>query len=823
MAGFFAALMLSGTALGQGIPACDDPDPGAGDCFTPTPDIPGCTDPGCCKAVCDPDLGDPFCCEVEWDDNCVTLALDLCGLANDDCANAIAVGLGETVGFDTTTATTDGETSIICLIAPGSSQIYNDIWYTFTPGQDNTYVVSLCGSGYDSMVAVYDGCDPGQCPPVAEPVACNDNLCGVQSALQFDGVTGLCYTIRVGGHTDGAGGPGAFTITTLPNDDCAGAIEVGVPSSTLGSTVAAGDDADAAPFCGTSVEPGTPGVWYWVTGTGNTITATTCAPGTAFDTKLSVYCNTCEEILCVDGNDDQDGPFDPACDVTGGGTNAGSTVSWCSESGTQYLILVHGFFGAFGDFELVVTDDGNACPDPPECGSGEPPSNDNCADGIAVGLGDTPYTTAGATTDGPGHAKCINPPFGDDQVNQDVWFVHSAGFTGSLLVTTCGLIDYDSRIAIYDTADCQDVNDTTLLGCNDDDPTDPCGQGPDFHSSLVVPVQTGRSYTIRVGGFGTETGSGLLRLEARAPHPDCPGAGGCFEPNGTPGCDDEQCCNTVCAFDPDCCDQAWDQTCADLAVEVCGTPVLCDQLEATCQLPDQAGHGANLLVAATSDANPEAAQAVADNLVAEATTEITEVCWWGIYVDFGPPATDCGPGGGDDFTITYFNNSPGSPDFPGTVRAGPLAVSPQKATTGLLIDSAIGPIVEFQFTATHDPVPVTEGETYWIQILNNTTGTCVWLWTTAPPGDGLSHQEAPIGSGYGPGTGRDYDLAWCLDIDTGPSCPWDCQATPDGVVGISDLLALLAQWGGPGACDFDGNGVGIGDLLDLLARWGICP
>jgi len=56
----------------------------------------------------------------------------------------------------------------------------------------------------------------------------------------------------------------------------------------------------------------------------------------------------------------------------------------------------------------------------------------------------------------------------------------------------------------------------------------------------------------------------------------------------------------------------------------------------------------------------------------------------------------------------------------------------------------------------------------------------------------------------------------------GPSCPWDC-ADGDGTVGIVDFLALLAQWGGPGSCDFDGGNVGITDFLDLLAQWGACP
>ena len=56
-------------------------------------------------------------------------------------------------------------------------------------------------------------------------------------------------------------------------------------------------------------------------------------------------------------------------------------------------------------------------------------------------------------------------------------------------------------------------------------------------------------------------------------------------------------------------------------------------------------------------------------------------------------------------------------------------------------------------------------------------------------------------------------------------CPWDCDSgeSIDGTVGIVDLLTLLAQWGSPGSCDFDGGGVGITDFLDLLAHWGACP
>ncbi len=50
---------------------------------------------------------------------------------------------------------------------------------------------------------------------------------------------------------------------------------------------------------------------------------------------------------------------------------------------------------------------------------------------------------------------------------------------------------------------------------------------------------------------------------AMGDNPACgPGAGPCDEPNGSPGCDDVECCNSVCDLDPFCCDVEWDEYCA---------------------------------------------------------------------------------------------------------------------------------------------------------------------------------------------------------------------------------------------------------------------
>jgi hypothetical protein len=57
-------------------------------------------------------------------------------------------------------------------------------------------------------------------------------------------------------------------------------------------------------------------------------------------------------------------------------------------------------------------------------------------------------------------------------------------------------------------------------------------------------------------------------------------------------------------------------------------------------------------------------------------------------------------------------------------------------------------------------------------------------------------------------------------------CPADCRQTPDGDVGVGDLLAVLYAWGdtGGGPCDIDANGiVGVMDLVAVMDGWGPCP
>jgi hypothetical protein len=271
--------------------------------------------------------------------------------ANDDCANATPItGRDAAYNFNNTTATTDGPFHAACEQFTGSGAIPNDVWFCWTsPKTGDIILTTIGGTTVDTNIAIYDGCS---CPPTdADLLACNDDAGGTfQSEVQVSVVAGNSYLIRIGtfpGSPGGTGLFGIFNIAVPDNDDCVDAIALGVPSTTSGTTNFANPE-PAAPFCGTTSN--TAGaVWYTVVGDGTTYTAETCG-NTNYDSKITVYCGDCNDIAgltCVTGNDD-------FCGLQ-------SQVTWCTQPTVTYLVMVHGFSSATGDFELGITSNGVAC------------------------------------------------------------------------------------------------------------------------------------------------------------------------------------------------------------------------------------------------------------------------------------------------------------------------------------------------------------------------------------------------------------------------------------------------------------------------------
>jgi beta propeller repeat protein len=101
-----------------------------------------------------------------------------------------------------------GSTTNSIATADESSCGYNDtrdVWHWFIPQMTGRYTISLCGSDFDTTLAVFDDCDGTE-------IECNDDFCDLQSELTVKVKVGQEYYIRVAGY-DGATGDYTLLIT----------------------------------------------------------------------------------------------------------------------------------------------------------------------------------------------------------------------------------------------------------------------------------------------------------------------------------------------------------------------------------------------------------------------------------------------------------------------------------------------------------------------------------------------------------------------------------------------------------------------------------
>jgi len=251
--------------------------------------------------------------------------------SNDNCSSAFEVGPGTFSGA-TFGANGDGGTGCPAGAAPS-------VWYALTAACDGEMTVDTCGSAYDTVVSIHDGC-------FGSEVACNDDctsaaLCtGLSSCVTASVRFGQRYFVRVSGFNGAAGTYAlriAFTCPPPANDDCSRAIDI-VPGSYEGTTL--GATPDLATVCPAA---GSPSVWYAVTpACDTTLSIDTC--GSQYDTLVSLH-GSCagDELACNDDCAD--------ASVCGG---LDSCLGASVVRGRRYLIRVSGFNGRAGAFRLRV-------------------------------------------------------------------------------------------------------------------------------------------------------------------------------------------------------------------------------------------------------------------------------------------------------------------------------------------------------------------------------------------------------------------------------------------------------------------------------------
>ena len=212
---------------------------------------------------------------------CTLLALTTTAFAqgSDDCANATA--WGPLFSFSTFGSTPSGEepTNIpvtghfMFLDCDDPEEMWNDIWYTYTPTTCGEFQFSLCNStNYDSRIAVYSG----TCGALVT-LGCNDDgpaCANFASEVDIpDLEAGETYYVQIGGASASATGDGTFHVFDGPPATCSlGSSYCGASQnsqSPLGSLLFANGSTSVSSndleLVANHVEPGQPGIFFYGT------------------------------------------------------------------------------------------------------------------------------------------------------------------------------------------------------------------------------------------------------------------------------------------------------------------------------------------------------------------------------------------------------------------------------------------------------------------------------------------------------------------------------------------------------------------------------
>ncbi len=329
--------------------------------------------------------------------------------------------------------------------------------------------------------------------------------------------------------------------------------------------------------------------------------------------------------------------------------------------------------------------------------------------------------------------------------------------------------------------------------------------------------------------------NGLMRLvvialamtgPAGASLAQCPGTGGnCFDPrgNGSPGCDDVECCTLVCALDSFCCEVVWDALCAAEALEQCGNPV-CGPTATNCDEMSPA---------------PGCEDPLCCNFVCSIEPFCCDVNWDGSCVSialtlcFGTSGACCLQ---DGTCVDYLSEAECSEGFfEGGGTTCDRVLCPGQGACCLETangDVCVNAIEEKACLAFPVQNPdVFLGATFFKgqscfgpQNCPIPTGACCFD-DDGTPACTDGEVESTCTEYYLKGKYQG-DGTTCAEVGCAVNpCPADTNG--DGQVNVTDLVNVIQEWGssgGPLGGDINGDGiVNVTDLIAVISAWGPCP
>jgi hypothetical protein len=217
------------------------------------------------------------------------------------------------------------------------------LWYRWTAPASGSVTVSLFGSTFDTLLAVYTGATLASLGTTR--VAQNDDFGGgvLQSQVTFSANAGTVYRIAVDGYNAGGGaesGTAMLHVNPAGNDAFANALGIaGTNGSLLGFTRPATREPGEPTHAG---NPGGHSVWFrWVAPRSGRVTFDTA--GSRFDTLLAVY--TGATI----------GSLTPVASHAAPAGTALSRVAFNVTAATAFMIAVDGRDDTSGLFRLNWT------------------------------------------------------------------------------------------------------------------------------------------------------------------------------------------------------------------------------------------------------------------------------------------------------------------------------------------------------------------------------------------------------------------------------------------------------------------------------------
>lgn len=437
--------------------------------------------------------------------------------ANDNCANAQAIGCGQTIDGTTVNANLD----LNLPTCSGEDVTAPGVWYTFI-GTGQQATVSLCGgSTGDSKIGIYTGsCNAPVC------VAANDDDCGALSSVSFSTINGFVYNIIVSEFGAGVGIPFTLSLTCTDcaqvptNDVCATALPIVQGVNFPGNLCCSNPDADIAPWdpFGTQY-----GIWYTInTGTADAFSIefwNGSGPGDdagdGTDVGIGVFeegPNGCADLTPLVGGVGFDGtPTDGF--IFNSYEFEGQGVVILPNTDYYFLLTTSDPLNC-GDFILNVTLSNVGCTDPIACnydavndiddGTCEyatcsaVPANNLCADAIALTCNSSVTGSTGGSTNAGSPTVC---PVGANDAG--VWYT----FTGDgqfVTLSTCGSA-IDSKLTVVSSANGCAGPFTCVDSEDNDAATDGCGQFNADDASVSFESVIGTVYYVYISAGATDT------------------------------------------------------------------------------------------------------------------------------------------------------------------------------------------------------------------------------------------------------------------------------------------------------------------------------